>query len=156
MTNIIERNGFFNRIIPPVEEGDEIREVPLVDFIHGYAHRNGQKIPVTTVCIVPFVDGGKLWFGIGMSHCSVLDQPVKARGRQISEARARGVIKADGDLHWKPDFSTNFSEGSICGIRSHFEDANDGVEDMGLETDMHNRVIKSLDFLRKVCGAEQN
>jgi len=87
-----------------------------------------------------------------MSHCSIQDQPVKARGRQISEARARGAIKANGDLRWKRDFLT--TESTLCGFRTHEADAEDGIQTMLDDIEMSERVIKSLDFLRRQCDAE--
>jgi len=143
MTIIKKDNGFFEQII---NENESPKTIPFIDFIYGYENRNGPEIPICTVCIIPYMKEDELYFGIGYTECSDDDFPVKAKGRRLAEARARGAIKAKRNLTFK-----DWSELSppICGISIMSENAFVAVENMQfIILSMTKRVQKSIDYLR--------
>ena len=154
MSNIIERDGFFSRIVQPTEEDGECTEIPLIDFIYGYVHHNnGEKMPTSTVCIIPFMKDSNLWFSIGVASCSNLDHPEKAYGRHLAETRARATIRAGHDLHWKPDYGLNGTRETapICGALCNHKDIYDTIQGMyTISFDLHERILKSCTFLKSL------
>ncbi len=171
MHTIEQDNFFFRQIAETDKDGKTIlKEYPILDFIYGYRERKGQKIPALTLCVIPFTNGGAMFFAIGLAYCSEKDQVEKARGRKIAEARARASINiADGNLllklkngtiRWKINHKTDDisdGHGRLCGLCMYHEDTEllpDVYQQFELNPDETSRLTKSFAFLSKLLTVE--
>ena len=89
-----EKTGLFVNVIPAKEEGEKDTHEIVTEYTFEYTNRNGHPIPSVTVAVVPFktMPESALEIGIGWTFCSKRDNPNKAKGRAIAQARAIGAI----------------------------------------------------------------
>jgi hypothetical protein len=165
---IKDKDGFlFREQQVEDEKGNKtIVHIPFVDFVYGFSTRKGQKCPTLTLAVVPFIDaqdGDRLHYGVGAAYCSVLDDPVKAKGRAIAEARARAVINTKFDLKMKVyardqegpvPAQQAFVNPRIVGMCTHWEGAPLNASLMELSETALDRLNKSFQFIAQAVMPE--
>lgn len=118
------------------------------NFVYGYATRGNTKMPTVTVSIVPETIDGQLYFGIGISRCAEVDQPIKAVGRSRATARARAVLKMDGqDIVGRKIFPMQTWEPRILAMRVHHTEVAAYIDDFELSESLTVRVLNSCNYL---------